>query len=69
MQYVVNNDGNKTGVLLSIKEYNELLELKNRYILENEYEETEDDLILTDKEKEEIKQLRVERRKGNLKKL
>lgn len=69
MQYVIDDNGNKISVLLSIQEYNELVKLKEKLLLGEDYEETEDDLILSDKEKKEIEELRKERKKGNLKQL
>ena len=69
MQYVVDDRGSKVSVLLSIQEYNDYLKLKERFLFGENYEETEEDLIITADEKKAIEKLRVERKKGNLKQL
>ncbi len=69
MQYVVDEKGNKVNVIISIQEYNEYIKLKSKLLFGSDYEETEEDLILSKEEQKEIEKLRMERKKGNLKKL
>ena len=70
MKYLTDEKGNITDVVLNIDIFNSLPdEIKDFLLFGEPYEETEEDLYLSDEEKNEIKGLRKERKKGNLKKL
>jgi hypothetical protein len=68
-KFIYDENGNKIEAIISIEEYNEYKKLKEQYLFGEPYEETEDDLFLSDEDKKDIEEIRNMKDKKTLEEL